>query len=106
VIVYDASGSAEKHEFPLDEGEKKLSGLSSSAVKPLKGAELRANRKLVDPRKVKEFARGTDTPFPSDMSDPAKEKPEGERRVAEKASATGQEPEEKKEDAEAKKDEE
>jgi peptidyl-prolyl cis-trans isomerase B (cyclophilin B) len=106
VLVYDASGNAEKHEFPLDEGEKKLSGIASSALKPLKGAELRANRKLVDPRKVTEFARGTDTPFPSDMADPAKEKPEGERRVAEKASATGQEPEEKKEGEPAKKDDE
>ncbi|MHC4938186.1 MAG: peptidylprolyl isomerase [Planctomycetota bacterium] len=98
VIVYNEAGHADKHDFPLDEGEKKLATLGSSTLKPLKDEELRATRKLVDPRETKDFRPGLDIPFPSDIGDLSSAKPEGERRVAEKASATGQEPE-KKDDA-------
>jgi len=95
VIVYDEAGKAMAHEFPLEEGEKSLSSLSSTPLKPLKGSELRASRTLVDPRADKEFRPGLDIPFPSDIASPETASPEGERRVAEKATATGQEPEEK-----------
>jgi peptidyl-prolyl cis-trans isomerase B (cyclophilin B) len=95
VIVYDESGNAMQHAFPLEEGERSLSSLAATPLKPLKGADLRANRSLVDPREAEQARPGIDIPFPSDIADPAKADPEGERRVPEKATADGQEPEEK-----------
>lgn len=95
VIVYDEAGNALPHSFPLEEGEKSLASLASNPVKPLTGKDLRADRILVDPRKVEKFRPGLDIPFPSDIADPEKASAEGERRVAEKATATGHEPEEK-----------
>jgi cyclophilin family peptidyl-prolyl cis-trans isomerase len=89
VIVYNAEGDALAHSYPLSDGEKKLSTLKDTPLKPLSGAELRAKRTLVVPAGTPTFRRGLDIPFPSDLADPSAAKPEGERRVAENVSATG-----------------
>ena len=63
--------------------------------------DLRAGRKLVDPSKAEKFRGGLDIPFPGDFASPEKESPEGERRVAERVNATGQEPTKEKEPEDA-----
>lgn len=99
VIIYNKAGEALEHSYPITDGEKKLSTLSASPLKPLSESELSANRKLVVASKTPTFRRGLDIPFPTDLSDPSAADPAGERRVAKDVSATGQDAPDKDSDS-------
>jgi hypothetical protein len=80
VIVYE-NGKPLEHDFPLDDAEKSLGGLSQFPVKPLTGDALYGGRRLCVPGSQTEERRlGLDIPFPDDV-DAGKADPLGARIV-------------------------
>ncbi|MFQ5843908.1 MAG: peptidylprolyl isomerase [Planctomycetota bacterium] len=84
VLVYrggELDEAPTKHDFAVDEAEKKLSSLPTSPVSPLEGEALYAGRRLRDVDAGEPAAPGKAFPFPPDV--PAKpENAYGERQDA------------------------